>query len=85
MNRQKMLIGVATDEARNVEQKRVYHEISAGPRGEVPRPFLAMLDIPDITRSIQVIGAQLRFLDNLPADLREIAIPATAAALWIGI
>lgn len=65
-------------------QRKVVDVIAAGPRGAVPSPFLAMLDIPELALAIQEVGARLRFASTLPDDLREIAILATGSAMECG-
>jgi 4-carboxymuconolactone decarboxylase len=66
------------------DQQRVVDKIAAGPRGSVPSPFLAMLDAPLLTETIQEVGAVLRYSSALPDDLREIAILATAGTVECG-
>ncbi|MBC2778879.1 IclR family transcriptional regulator domain-containing protein [Parasphingopyxis marina] len=66
------------------DQQRVVDKITAGPRGSVPSPFLAMLDAPQLTETIQEVGAALRYSSALPDDLREIAILTTAGAVECG-
>lgn len=78
-------IGLGADLAGvTTEQQHVVDIIAAGPRGAVPSPFLAMLDIPGLALAIQEVGAKLRFGSTLPDDLREIAILATGAAMQCG-
>jgi len=66
------------------EQRWVVDLIAAGPRGSVPKPFLAMLDVPRLAEAIQEVGVVLRYSSSLPPSLREIAILATAAAVPCG-
>src|SRR5690348_11883176 len=66
------------------EQRRVYEKILHGPRGSVPSPFLAMLDVPDLADAIQEVGARIRYSGNLSDADRELAILATAAAVGCG-
>jgi 4-carboxymuconolactone decarboxylase len=54
------------------------------PRKDVPLPFLAMLDVPDLADAIQNVGARIRFSGALDPRLREVAILATAAAFGSG-
>lgn len=77
-------IGATRREDLTPEAARVYDTIAAGPRKDVPAPFLAMLDTPDLALAIQAVGSALRFSGVLPADLREIAILSTAAAFGSG-
>lgn len=68
----------------NPEQQRVYDLIAQGPRGTVPRPFLAMLDRPALAEAIQQVGATIRFSGILADAQRELAILATAGAVGCG-
>lgn len=79
-----MLIGARDPAAMTPAQRAVYDAIAAGPRGDVPWPFLAMLDAPHLAEAIQAVGAAIRFSGALTAELREIAILATAAAFGSG-
>ncbi|MCB1503001.1 MAG: carboxymuconolactone decarboxylase family protein [Bauldia sp.] len=79
-----MPIGAADPDRMTPEQRAVHDRIAAGPRGGVPRPFLAMLDSPGLAHAIQGIGAALRFSGALADDLREIAILAAAGAFGSG-
>lgn len=65
------------------EQRAVLDRIRQG-RGEVPAPFYAMLDAPDIADAVQALGATLRFNGQLRSDYREVAILATAGAIGCG-
>ena len=62
-------------------QKKVAAAITAGPRGEVRGPFLALLRSPDLAHTVQQVGEYLRF--QCPLD-RRIAEMATlmAARHW---
>ncbi|WP_272011436.1 carboxymuconolactone decarboxylase family protein [Roseovarius sp. ZX-A-9] len=59
-------------------QKRVYDQISSGPRGRVGGPFPALLSTPEIADRVQALGASLRFDGKLPSHIREIAILVTS-------
>jgi len=59
-------------------QRAVAAEISAGPRGEVRGPFVALIHNPELARRIQQLGEQLRWGSKLPADLLELAVLVTA-------
>lgn len=59
------------------DQKRVAAEITAGPRGEVRGPFLALMHNPGAADAVQRMGAFLRFGGTLPGRLRELAILIT--------
>jgi len=79
-----MPIGAVDPDRMSAEQRAVHDRIAAGPRGGVPRPFLAMLDNPGLADAVQGIGAALRFSGALPDDLREVAILAAAGAFGSG-
>ncbi len=73
-------IGLGADLAgADAEQRRVVDLIKSGPRGNVPKPFLAMLDAPGLAEAIQSVGATIRYGSTLPDDLRELAILTAAA------
>jgi 4-carboxymuconolactone decarboxylase len=59
-------------------QRAVAAEISAGPRGEVRGPFLALIHNPALARHMQALGEHLRWKNTLPAPLLELAVLVTA-------
>jgi 4-carboxymuconolactone decarboxylase len=59
-------------------QREVAAEISAGPRGEVRGPYIALLHHPALARHLQSLGEQLRWKSTLPAHLVELAVLVTA-------
>ena len=59
-------------------QREVAAEISAGPRGEVRGPFIALLHNPELARRIQRLGEYLRWEGKLPPRLKELAVLVTA-------
>ncbi|MFY9316758.1 MAG: carboxymuconolactone decarboxylase family protein [Burkholderiales bacterium] len=59
-------------------QREVAAEISAGPRGEVRGPFLALIHHPELARRVQALGEQLRWKSKLPPRLLELAVLVTA-------
>ena len=59
-------------------QREVAAEISAGPRGEVRGPFLALIHNAGLARCIQALGEQLRWNSKLPPQLLELAVLVTA-------
>lgn len=59
-------------------QREVAAEITAGPRGEVRGPFLALLHHPQLARRVQQLGEQLRWGGRLPPQVRELAVLITA-------
>jgi 4-carboxymuconolactone decarboxylase len=65
-------------EAMTPAQREVAAEISAGPRGEVRGPFVALIHNAQLARRIQQLGEHLRFHSKLPLDLLEIAVLVTA-------
>ena len=60
------------------EQREVAAQISAGPRGEVRGPYIALLHHPVLARHLQSLGEQLRWKSTLPAQLVELAVLVTA-------
>lgn len=68
---------LATD-AMTPEQRAVAELITAGPRGEVRGPFIALLHNPAIARHLQGLGEQLRWKGKLPQKLVELAVLVTA-------
>lgn len=79
-----MLIGASDVQTMTGEQKRAYDAIASGPRKDVPYPFLAMLDAPQLAHAIQSVGVAIRFSGAISDELREVAILATAAAFGSG-
>ena len=59
-------------------QREVAAEISAGPRGEVRGPFIALMHNAELARRIQQLGEQLRYHSKLPPPLLELAVLVTA-------
>jgi 4-carboxymuconolactone decarboxylase len=59
-------------------QREVAAEISAGPRGEVRGPFIALIHHPELARQLQHLGEQLRWKAKLPKPLLEMAVLITA-------
>jgi 4-carboxymuconolactone decarboxylase len=60
------------------EQREVAAEITAGPRGEVRGPFIALIHNPELARRLQGLGEHLRWHGKLPPRLKELAILVTA-------
>jgi len=60
------------------EQRSVAAEISAGPRGEVRGPFLALIHNADLAHCMQALGEHLRWKNRLPLPLLELAVLFTA-------
>ncbi len=67
-----------TPETMSAAQRAVAEEISAGPRGEVRGPFVALLHHAELARCIQQLGEQLRWRSKLPPALLELAVLVTA-------
>jgi 4-carboxymuconolactone decarboxylase len=68
---------LSTD-AMSPAQREVAAEITAGPRGEVRGPFLALIHNAELARRIQQLGEHLRFHNKLPLATLEIAVLVTA-------
>jgi 4-carboxymuconolactone decarboxylase len=60
------------------EQREVAALISAGPRGEVRGPFIALIHNPALARHLQALGEHLRWNGKLPPKLTELAVLVTA-------
>ena len=60
------------------EQRAVSAEITAGPRGEVRGPFIALIHNPELARRLQKLGEHLRWQGKLPPRLKELAVLVTA-------
>ena len=61
------------------EQKRIYDEISSGPRGKVEGPLRVWLTSAGLADRAQALGAFCRYGTSLPQRLSELAILATGA------
>jgi len=60
------------------DQKRVYDELTAGPRKSVPPPHQVWLNSPVLCDTAQQLGVHCRFSSSLPPHLSELAILVTA-------
>jgi 4-carboxymuconolactone decarboxylase len=67
-----------TQEQMSPAQREVAAEISAGPRGEVRGPFLALIHNAELARRVQALGEHLRWNSRLPPRLLELAVLVTA-------
>jgi 4-carboxymuconolactone decarboxylase len=67
-----------TPEGMTAAQREVAAEITAGPRGEVRGPFIALLHNPELARHVQRLGEHLRWKGKLPSRLKELAVLLTA-------
>jgi len=65
-------------EAMTPAQREVAAEISAGPRGEVRGPFIALIHNAELARRMQALGEHLRWRNKLPLPLLEMAVLYTA-------
>lgn len=65
-------------QAMTPEQSAAAAIVEAGPRGSVRGPFAVLLNSPGTFAAAQGLGAYLRFESAIPANLRELAILATA-------
>lgn len=71
-------IAEADMQALTPEQEVAAKAVQEGPRGAVRGPFAVLLNSPGLFSAAQGLGAYLRFESELPANLRELAILATA-------
>ena len=67
-----------TPEQMTPAQRAVAAEITAGPRGEVRGPFIALIHNPELARRLQKLGEHLRWEGKLPPRLKELAVLVTA-------
>ena len=67
-----------TPETMTPAQREVAAQITAGPRGEVRGPFIALLHNPELAAHLQKLGEHLRWKGKLPARLKELAVLVTA-------
>ena len=67
-----------TPEQMTAAQREVAAEITAGPRGEVRGPFIALLHNPELAGKLQKLGEHLRWKGKLPPRLKELAVLVTA-------
>ena len=67
-----------TLEQMNPAQRAVAGEITAGPRGEVRGPFIALIHNPELASLVQTLGEFLRWQGKLPPKLKELAVLVTA-------
>ena len=67
-----------TPEQMTPAQREVAAAISAGPRGEVRGPFIALLHNPELAAHVQQLGEHLRWKGKLPPKLKELAVLVTA-------
>ena len=65
----------------NEAQRRIYGDITSGPRGKIRGPFPWLLRSPGLADRAQKLGAYLRFDSSLPGNQRELAI-LVVARFW---
>ena len=73
-------ISLPTPETMSVDQRRVYDQIVAGPRGKVVGPLRAALHNADLAERWQALGELLRYRTSLSPRLSELAILVTGRA-----
>ena len=66
-----------TPEQMTPAQREVAAEITAGPRGEVRGPFIALIHNPELAGRLQKLGEHLRWKGKLPPKLKELAVLVT--------
>jgi 4-carboxymuconolactone decarboxylase len=89
-----MRLAVLSSEEMTTEQRELYRDILAGPRGQGPRtvqlssgagglagPFNAMLYAPPVGHALQELGVAIRFRTQLAPRVRETAI-LVVAQVW---
>lgn len=59
-------------------QKTMVEHVLSGPRGSLGGPFNVLLRSPEMGDLAQQFGASMRFLNTVPAKLRELTIILTA-------
>ena len=72
---------VIPDDKMTAAQKKAAAEISAGPRGEVKGPFVALLRSPELMNRVQKVGEYIRFICPLDKRINEFAA-IIAARHW---
>ncbi len=71
-------VDVSKPEALCTEQRRVYDEMMAGPRGHVTGPFPYLMRTPEICDHVQKLGAYCRYGSTLPRKVMELTVLVTA-------
>jgi 4-carboxymuconolactone decarboxylase len=71
-------VDVGQPERLTAEQRRVYDEMMAGPRGHVTGPFPYLLRTPEICDHVQKLGAYCRYGSSLPRKVMELTVLVTA-------
>lgn len=70
-------ISFPTPESMSEEQRAVFDDMLAGPRGKVAGPIRAVIHNPELASLWQQFGAVLRYDTSLPPVLKELAILMT--------
>jgi 4-carboxymuconolactone decarboxylase len=66
-------------EEMNDEQRELFDDFLAGPRGGVVGPYVALLRAPALTRLIEPLGSQLRFRGVLEPRMHFLTVCCVAA------
>ena len=74
-----MRLPTLTYEQLSPEQKVVWDEVVAGPRGKMHGPFFIWLHSPELLSRGEKLGLYARFQSGLPQRLSELCILITAA------
>jgi 4-carboxymuconolactone decarboxylase len=67
-----------TEEQMTDAQKKVYHEVCAGPRGRLGPPTAVALHSPGLADRVQRLGEYIRFGSTLPERIMEFVVLMTA-------
>jgi len=76
-----MRINDLTKEEMSVEQRKVFDEISSGPRGGVRGPLAVWMQRPGLADTAQALGEYCRYNTSLSSKLSELAI-CIIARIW---
>jgi 4-carboxymuconolactone decarboxylase len=70
-----------TPDSMTAQQRTVYDDIVAGPRGRIYGPFLVLMHNPGLASALQKSGAYVRWQSDLDENFKELAI-ATIGRYW---
>ncbi|MDC0139498.1 carboxymuconolactone decarboxylase family protein [Hyphomicrobiales bacterium] len=76
-----MRINELKKEDMNIEQRKIFDEISSGPRGGVRGPLAIWMQRPGLADNAQSLGAYCRYNSSLSPKLSELAI-CIIARIW---
>ncbi|MFT6497380.1 MAG: carboxymuconolactone decarboxylase family protein [Alphaproteobacteria bacterium] len=76
-----MRVNELKKEDMNVEQRKIFDEISSGPRGGVRGPLAVWMQRPGLADKAQALGAYCRYNTSLSSKLSELAI-CIIARIW---